>query len=460
MDAFPIFWNVKDKPVVVFGGGADAAAKLRLVRKTSARVHVIARAFEPEVIDLSGTTALAADPLTAPLPANTVLAYAATGEPELDAAIAHRLRALNIPVCAADQPAVSDFITPAIVDRDPVVVAIGTEGTAPVLAREIKARVERMLPAGLGTVARKAGALRDRVASRTSPGAPRRRFWHALFAPALDGTFERQDFEEAAETLLAADGEAESGFVSFVGAGAGGADLLTERARQRIDRADVVLHDALVAPEILELARREAILVNVGKRAGRHAMRQAEINDVIIAYAARGHRVVRLKGGDPSIFGRLAEEIDAVQGAGFAFEIVPGVTAASVAAASAKAPLTERGQAQELRIVTAHGAGGEDDIEAVDWASAAAGTAPLAIYMGRRGARGVQRRLVLQGRSPDTPVILVESAGRRDEARRHATLGQLADAVETLPGDGPLMILVAMRSRELVAQSVRKLEAA
>ena len=462
MDAFPIFWTVKDKPVVVFGGGADAAAKLRLVRKTSARVHVIARAFEPEVIDLSGTTALAADPLTAPLPANTVLAYAATGEPELDAAIAHRLHALNIPVCAADQPAVSDFITPAIVDRDPVVVAIGTEGTAPVLAREIKARVERLLPAGLGTVARKAGALRDRVAGRTSPGAPRRRFWHALFTPALDGAFERDGlaFEEVAETLLANGGEAESGFVSFVGAGAGGADLLTERARQRIDRADVVLHDALVAPEILELARREAILVNVGKRAGRHAMRQAEINEVIIAYAARGHRVVRLKGGDPSIFGRLAEEIDAVQGAGFAFEIVPGVTAASVAAASAKAPLTERGQAQELRIVTAHGAGGEEDIEAVDWASAASGTAPLAIDRGRRGARGVQRRLVLQGRSPDTPVILVESAGRQDEARRHATLGQLADAVETLPGDGPLMILVAMRSREMVAQTVRKLEAA
>jgi len=460
VDAFPIFWAVKGRSIVVFGGGAEAAAKLRLVQKTSAAIHVIAEAFEPDVIDLDGTTAHTSDPLTAPLPDNIAFAYAATGEPALDAALAARMRALGVPVCAADQPAVSDFITGAIVDRDPVVVAIGTEGTAPVLAREIKARIERLLPAGLGTVATKAGALREAVAGRFAPGTPRRRFWHALFAPALDGVFERESFGRAARGLLAANDAPEKGFVSFVGAGAGDADLLTERARQRIDRADVVLHDALVAPEILELARREAILVNVGKRAGRHAMRQDEINALIVEHAAKGHKVVRLKGGDPSIFGRLAEEIDAVQAAGHAFEIVPGVTAASVAAASALAPLTERGRAQELRIITAHGAGGADDAEAVDWDSAASGTAPLAIYMGRRAARTVQRRLVLRGRDAATPVVLVESAGRRDEIRRHARLDTLADTVAAMPGEGPLMILVGMVSREVAVAAASQEEAA
>ncbi len=460
MDAFPIFWNVKGRAIVVFGGGAEAAAKLRLVQKTNATVHVIAAAFEPGIIDLDGTVVHEREPLAAPLPQDIAFAYAATGEPALDAALAARMRALNIPVCAADQPSVSDFITGAIVDRDPVVVAIGTEGNAPVLAREIKARIERLLPAGLGGVARKAGALREAVAGRIAPGGARRRFWHQLFAPALDGEFERESFGRAAQALLAANDTADKGFVSFVGAGAGDADLLTERARQRLDRADVVLFDALVAPEILELARREAVLVNVGKRAGRHALKQSEINDLIVAHAAKGLRVVRLKGGDPSIFGRLAEEIDAVQAADIGLEIVPGVTAASVAAASALAPLTERGQAQELRIITAHGAGGEDDVEAVDWASAAAGTAPLAIYMGRRGARTVQRRLILEGRAAHTPVILVESAGRQDEIRRHTTLQGLADTVATMAGDGPLMILVAVRSRERQALALRQEEAA
>ncbi|MEM6761521.1 MAG: SAM-dependent methyltransferase, partial [Pseudomonadota bacterium] len=365
MDTFPVFWIAKDRTIVVFGGGGEAAAKLRLVQKTSASIMVVAEEFEP-VIDVSGTTAVTAHPLHVDLPAEIAFAYAATGDPTLDAAIAQRMRTAGIPVCAADQPEVSDFITPAIVDRDPVVVAIGTEGAAPVLAREIKAKVERMLPAGIGAIARKAQSLRDEVAERFAPGQPRRRFWHALFGPALHGDLGTDSFDCAARDLMAADDGPDAGYVSFVGAGAGGADLLTERARHRIDRADVVLHDALVAPEILELARREAIVINVGKRAGRHAMAQQDINKEIVSHARDGHRVVRLKGGDPSIFGRLAEELDAVQDAGIGFEIVPGVTAASVAAATALAPLTERGRAQELRIVTAHGSGGEEDVEAVD----------------------------------------------------------------------------------------------
>lgn len=457
MDTFPLFYSVRDRTVLVFGGGQEAAAKVRLLRKTSARVVAVADTFAAD-FECDGIATVEADALAWPLPADVAFAYAATGERRRDARIARRMRACGIPVCAADQAEESDFITPALVDRDPVVVAIGTEGTAPVLAREIKARIERLLPAELGSLARSAAGLRTRVARRLPPGSARRRFWHALFGPALESAFTREEFEAAATGALATGTTAAGGFVSFVGAGAGAADLLTERARQRIDRADVVLHDALVSPDVLELARREAVILDVGKRAGRHALTQDAINALLVRHAAGGARVVRLKGGDPSIFGRLAEEIDAVQAAGLAFEVVPGVTAASVAAASAAAPLTERGRSQELRLVTAHGAGwgdGEEGDEAVDWASAAGGTAPLAIYMGRRAARRVQRRLVLGGRPAGTPVVLVENAGRSGERIGHATLGTLADAVAALGGDGPLMILVGTRSRAADALAAR-----
>lgn len=446
MKAFPIFLDVDGRDVIVFGGGAEAAAKLRLLAKTTARIHVVATDFTG--VDLTGVLGVRAHPLAAPLPAGAALAYAATGDEALDAAIARRCRALGILVCAADQPAVSDFTTPAIVDRDPVVVAIGTEGTAPVLSREIKARIERLLPSRLGRIARKAGALRAHVAHRLPAGEPRRRFWHTLFARALDGDFERHGFGKAARAALddvAADRR--DGFVSFVGAGAGGADLLTERARHRIDRADVVLFDALLDPTVLELARREALMVDVGKRAGRHAMTQREISALIVEHAAAGLRVVRLKGGDPSIFARLGEELDAVETAGLDFEIVPGVTAASVAAACARAPLTERHRAQELRLITASGVDGSDDVEAVDWEAAAKSTASLAVYMGRRNAHRVEARLLEGGRAPDTPVILVESAGRADESVSHAALSDLAQSAAAMPGSGPLMILVGLVAR-------------
>ena len=342
-------------------------------------------------------------------------------------------------------------------------VAIGTEGTAPVLARGIKARVEAMLPASLGRVARKARALRPHVASRLAAGEPRRRFWHGLFSNALEGGFERgttgPTFGVKARALLdEVEATDRPGSVAFVGSGPGDADLLTRRAARLLDRADVVLFDALVAPEILELARREAVMVDVGKRAGAHAMPQERIEALMVEHALGGARVVRLKGGDPSVFGRLAGEIDAVRDVGIACEVVPGVTAASAAAASALAPLTERGRAQELRLVTAHGEDGEPD--GVDWTSAAQGSAPLAVYMGRGRARDVQRRLVLNGRDAATPIVLVENAGRSDERLAHGTLGTLGDAVAALGGTGPLMMLIGVRSRLVQTNPIRAEEAA
>ena len=446
MRAFPLFVQTTGRVVVVFGGGADAAAKLRLVAKTDAHVLVVAENLVPGEIDLGHAEWIKSHPLAFAFPDNVAFAYTATGDEDLDAEVAHHARAHHVMVCAADQPDVSDFITPAIVDRDPVVVAIGSEGTAPVLARMIKAEIEALLPNALGTLAKAAEHLRDRVAARLHQSRGRRLFWRGVFKGALSGHLDEQAIRERAEHLLAnpAASEARQGSVIFAGSGPGGADLMTLRARRALDEADVVLYDALVAPDILELARREALMVDVGKRSGRHSLNQKDICDLIVRHARDGHHVVRLKGGDASIFGRLAEELDAVAEADIPFSVVPGVTAAAAASASAAAPLTERGNAQELRVITAHGA--EDDPD-LDWASLANSNSAIAVYMGRRAAIDVQRKLILNGRAPNTPVVLVENAGRPTEVIHHTQLAELGRTAAATSKGAPLMILVGVVSR-------------
>jgi uroporphyrin-III C-methyltransferase/precorrin-2 dehydrogenase/sirohydrochlorin ferrochelatase len=453
MRAFPIFLQAEGRTIVVFGGGADAAAKLRLVAKTDARVLVVAQALVAGEIDLGDAQWVQTDPLNFAFPADTAFAYATTGDEALDAQIAAHARANHVLVCAADQPEVSDFITPAIVDRDPVVVAIGTEGTAPVLARMIKAQIEAALPQGLGALAKLANSFRDRVAETIAPSGERRTFWRSFFKGALQGRLDVETARERAEALLAEQADqVRDGFISFVGAGPGGPDLMTLKARKILDEADVVLYDALVAPEILELARREALMVNVGKRCGKHSLNQQDICDLITQHAKDGHHVVRLKGGDPSIFGRLAEELDAVSDAGLAFEVVPGVTAAAAASASAAAPLTERGHAQELRVITAHGADGDAD---VDWAALARSDSAVAVYMGKRAAADVQRQLILNGRKPSTPVVLVENAGRLDEKTHHTGLSALGATAKSTSKGAPLMMLIGVVSRRADALPIQ-----
>ena len=452
MRAFPLFVQTTGRVVVVFGGGADAAAKLRLVSKTDADIWVVTGHLVPDEIDLAGARWVQADPLHFAFPQNVAFAYVATGDENLDAKIAHHARANQVMVCAADQPDVSDFITPAIVDRDPVVVAIGSEGTAPVLARMIKAEIEALLPTALGSLAKVAEGLRDKVAAALDPGRLRRTFWRQAFKGALTGKPDGQTFQTRAEQLLQApDLDAyDQGFVSFVGAGPGGPDLMTLRARRLLDEADVVLYDALVAPGILELARREALMINVGKRSGKHSFDQQDICDLIVKHAAQGHHVVRLKGGDASIFGRLAEELDSVAEANIGFEVVPGVTSAAAASASAAAPLTERGNAQELRVITAHGADGDADL---DWSSLANSNSAVAVYMGKRAATDVQRQMIFHGRAPATPVVLVENAGRPQEQIRHTVLADLGRTASLTSKGAPLMMLIGVKSRQINAQS-------
>ncbi len=459
MKTFPVFLRTQNRTAVVFGGGHEAAAKLKLALKTEARVILVAPTIEPDLWDLSTFQWVRQEPRSFEIPSDCAFAYAATGERTLDAEIAGRLREKGVLVCAVDQPQVSDFITPAIVDRDPVVVAIGTEGNAPVLARMIKARVESLLPARLGEIARAAGNLRGRVERTVAAGGARRKFWRDVLTTALDhvdGSAEK--FLERFERRLAvptrpANDQPAPGHVSIVGAGPGSADLLTLKACKLLDGADVVLHDALVAPDILELARREAITINVGKRCGKHSARQSEICALMVRHAEAGSHVVRLKGGDPSVFGRLAEEIDALGEAGISYQIVPGVTAAAAAAAAAAAPLTERELTQELRIITARSKNGEAPL---DWRSIATSNAPLAVYMGKSVARDVQRQLILGGRDPLIPVVLVEAAGCANQRIYHATLEKLADTARDAKSGAPLMMLIGVKSRDRNATIARQ----
>ncbi len=316
MKAFPLFLTVHARPLVVFGGGEEAAAKLRLLLKTEANVIAVASAFEPAVSELEGLTLIRQNPLCFSLPRNAPFAYAATGDEQLDADLARKARHEGVLVCAADQPAVSDFSTPAIVDRDPVVIAIGTEGTAPVLARSIKAQIEFVLEPSLGLIARTAAGLRGHVAQTLKPGQPRRDFWRSFFNTARS---ERLSSETAVQTLGAdlltgAKQTQPAGSLTIVGTGSGEADLLAIAGHRALDTAAVVLHEPMVARSVLELARREA------------TFQVLELNafSEILRHVAAGHQVVRLVSGN----GALAEdEHTAAHAAGLKVRFIPGIDA-------------------------------------------------------------------------------------------------------------------------------------
>lgn len=353
----------------------------------------------------------------------------------------------------------SQFITPAIVDRDPVTVAIGTEGAAPVLARAIKRDLEERLPADLGPLARIGKAFR-KMADALPMGRKRRDFWAAYYggagAEALRAGGE-DAVRERLDTLLEAHlSEApRPGRVAFVGAGPGDPDLLTMKARRALDEADVVIHDRLISPAILELARREAVLVDAGKEGFGPSMTQTDINALIVEHAATGAQVVRLKSGDPTVFGRLDEEIDAVSEAGIAWEIVPGITAASAAVATIGQSLTKRERNASVRFLTGHDMKGFADH---DWKALARPGEVAAIYMGKRAARFIQGRLLMHGAGPDTPVTVIENAARPDQRILATTLATLAADLTEAALTGPALTLfgLAPRAAEAATRTLMK----
>jgi len=407
MKSFPIFIRTTGRRVVVVGGGAQAAQKMRLLLKTDADLLLVARDPEPELAALVAAGRVACTPdLSASVFDGAAMGFVATGCPGFDAAVHGLAQAVRCPVNVVDRPDLCDLTTPAIVDRDPVVVAIGSEGTAPVLTREIKTMLETALPQSLGGLAALAGRLRGAVVQHV-PRDARRAFWGWVFRGAPRDAWVRGAERDATARIKAAiaaggaPGGDGAGRISFVGAGPGARDLLTLRAVQRLQEADVIFYDRLVDAEVLELARRDAERVFVGKHVGAHAWPQDRINARIVAEARKGRRVVRLKSGDPGIFGRLTEELDAARGAGVAVDIVPGVTAACGAAAEMAMPLTARGASDTLVLATGTGCAAAPLPDAVRHAGP--GTTTV-FYMAVRQADRVAAALLDRGFPPDTEI--------------------------------------------------------
>jgi uroporphyrin-III C-methyltransferase / precorrin-2 dehydrogenase / sirohydrochlorin ferrochelatase len=454
MRHYPLYLDMRGRAVAVSGAGATAVAKLRLLLKTEARISVFGRDPDPEVRAWAaeGRLALAERPLEAGDAAGAALVYAANGDAAEDARVTAIGRAAGALVNIVDDLA-SDFITPAIVDRDPVTVAIGTEGAAPVLARHIKARIEEMLPGSLGLLARIGQAFRARVEALDSRA--RRRFWSRYYFET--GPRALAEGRAAAEAelarLLEAGVEPARGVVHLIGAGPGDPELLTLKARRLLHEADVVIHDRLVPPAILELARREAVIREAGKRAFGAGWKQADINALMVKHARAGASVVRLKGGDPAIFGRLDEEIEALEAAGIPYAIVPGVTSASAAAAVIGQSLTRRGRNSAFRVLTGHDVNGFAE---QDWRELAKPGATAAVYMGAAAATFLRGRLLMHGARADTPVTAVESASRPEQRVIATTLIDLPRALAEAAPDGPVMILYGLAPRAAAALELRE----
>ena len=453
MDFLPIFVATKDRKIVVVGQGQMADAKCRGVLKTAANVMVFA---DSPSVEAQGWAEQGLIDLRSGLPnaqdfEGAALFYAAHADDSINDALADMARSVGAIVNVLDRTDACDFITPAIVDRDPVVVAIGTEGSAPVLARQIKADVEAMLPAELGRFARLANAFRSKV--RALPeGLPRRNFWKAFFKPErIQAAGSDEAIKASLEALLSQHltAEPEAGSVAFVGAGPGDPELLTLKARRHIHEAEVIIYDRLVGKGVLELARREAKFIDVGKKGFGAQVTQDKINEHLVREAHAGWKVVRLKGGDPSVFGRLDEELAALAEAGIDSTVVPGITSAAAGAASLKQSLTRRDRNSSITFMTAHDAKGYAEH---DWRQLVRSGQALAIYMGRKSATFLQGRLLMAGADADLVITCVENISRPEERRFTSTLSAFAQRLDDDNWNGPLIIFVGI-GNERVAKT-------
>jgi uroporphyrin-III C-methyltransferase / precorrin-2 dehydrogenase / sirohydrochlorin ferrochelatase len=449
MRTFPIFVSVDRKPPLVTGGGELAAIKARLLLKRAETVDIAADWLGPELAELerAGRVALIAAQPGVDRVRGRPLVIAATGDDAEDARVAAIARALGVPVNVPDKPALCSFVMPAIVDRGEVTVAIGTEGTSPVLAQRLRALLERELHPRLDALARLAGDFRDAVAEKLPAGRPRRKFWEGVFdgvaseaALAGEESEARRLVGEAIEAAVKA--QAVQGRVLLVGAGPGDPELLTLKAVRALKAADVILYDRLAGTGVLEHARREVELIPVGKVKGEHSVPQDKIQKLMIERARAGQTVVRLKGGDPLVFGRAGEEIAALREAGIEVEIISGITAGLAAAASLQIPLTHRDISHSVTFISGHEAGGDEpSFEHLDLAALGKGESTLLVYMGVSTAGLIAQRLLDAGWKPGCPVIAVENASRDTERRVAATLAELAATPERLELKSPAVLI-------------------
>jgi len=443
LNAFPVFMRVEGEAVVIVGGGDEALAKARLLSQSSAKLTIVSDHIEPELaawIDANGAGHIAAA-YSPVFIEGAVLVFAATGDAAQDRLISDDARRLGIPVNAVDRPELCDFFTPALVNRAPLAVAIGTEGAGPVLAQIVRSKIDRILSPSLGSLATLAASFRDGAEKLLPKGSPRRSFWNEFFSGAPARALENGEPEEArqAASVLLQRGASAEGHIALVGAGPGAEDLLTLRAQRHLMEADAIVYDALVPEAVVAMGRRDAERLPVGKRKGCHSKSQAEINDLLVSLGRNGKRVVRLKSGDPLVFGRAGEEMQALRDAGISYEVVPGVTAAFAAAADFELPLTLRGVTSSMVFTTGHDLKGKS---LPDWAKLAISGATVAIYMGRSVAADVASRLIDAGLSPDTAVAVVENASLIERRKFHGTLADLPSLEDRTDLTGPVMTII------------------
>ncbi|MFM5156611.1 siroheme synthase CysG [Aeromonas veronii] len=427
MDYLPIFCRLDNKPVLLVGGGEVAERKARLLLDAGAHLTVVAPELDPELAELAanGSIEWLAGEFASQQLAGKWLVVAATDRREVNALVYQSANRARIFANVVDDPKRSSFIMPSIIDRSPLMVAISSGGKAPVLARLLREKLEALLPQHLGAVAAFAGSLRERVKARFASMGERRRFWERLLgADRLGQALARGDHASAHQLAdnLFADECNTAGEVVLVGAGPGDPGLLTLHALRQMQQADVVVYDRLVSDEVMALVRRDAKRIFVGKQAGNHCVPQEGINQLLLEEAKKGQRVVRLKGGDPFIFGRGGEELETLVGSGIGFQVVPGITAASGCAAYAGIPLTHRDHAQSVRFVTAHGKGGARDL---DWPLLAKDRQTLVFYMGLSSCATIREQLLAHGKASNTPVALIERGTQPCQRVIRGTLDQL-----------------------------------
>lgn len=444
MDFLPLFHNLKGRNVLLVGGGEVALRKGRLLADAGAALQVVAPEVDPQLSELAQRSqgSVQVRGYQAADLQGICLVIAATDDEPLNAQISRQAQALGVPVNVVDAPKLCSVIFPAIVDRSPLIVAITSGGDAPVLARLIRAKIETWIPASYGQLAGLSKRFRARVKALFPNVQQRRVFWEDVFQGQIaESVFagKLHEGERLLEEKIAGAAPQQLGEVYLVGAGPGDPDLLTFRALRLMQQADVVLYDRLVAPAIVELCRRDAERVYVGKRRAEHALPQDEINQRLVTLAKEGKRVLRLKGGDPFIFGRGGEEIEELAAEGIPFQVVPGITAASGCAAYAGIPLTHRDYAQSVRFVTGHLKDGSCDLP---WRDLVAPGQTLVFYMGLVGLPQICTQLIAHGRAAETPVALIEQGTTQQQRVYTGTLASLPELLAQQQVQAPTLVIV------------------
>ncbi|RCL28559.1 uroporphyrinogen-III C-methyltransferase [Pseudomonas sp. AFG_SD02_1510_Pfu_092] len=444
MDYLPLFHKLQGARVLVVGGGEIALRKARLLADAGAALRVVAPEVDGQLAALAregGGEVLVRGYQAADL-VGCRLVIAATDDPGLNAQVSADAQALSLPVNVVDAPALCTVIFPAIVDRSPLVIAVSSGGDAPVLARLIRAKLEAWIPSAYGELAGLAARFRHKVKSLYPDVNQRRGFWETVFqGPIAERQLagQRAEAERLLQAMVDGNPVQQGGEVYLVGAGPGDPDLLTFRALRLMQQADVVLYDRLVAPAIIEMCRRDAERIYVGKRRAEHAVPQDQINRLLVDLARQGKRVLRLKGGDPFIFGRGGEEIEELAEQGIPFQVVPGITAASGCSAYGGIPLTHRDYAQSVRFVTGHLKDGTSNLP---WNDLVAPAQTLVFYMGLVGLPTICAELIRHGRAASTPAALVQQGTTRNQRVFTGTLADLPELVAQHEVHAPTLVIV------------------